>query len=409
MQQHRNLAMSLTADTQFTDREAIPADARADGNGRTGAVAVPVLTIETVSGPLWDRTVAHFDGVVQEQLYAYAKTRWPSAQHEPVLFRLDGDLIGGTLMMIQKLPLRIGAIALSKWGPIFKDAKRGDAEAIYQGMIDALVAEYARKRRLMLSILPRAATSQSNGQYEHLIARGFKRGATLLFPNRYVVNLRLSDEAQRKSFLQKWRYHLNKSEKAGLSFEHAGIERIDEFDALYHAMTDRKNFPDHSAYNTVPALMGLDMAVLRPELFFIRHEGEVVAGAIIFKAGDTAVYLFGATNDRALPLRAGYFLHWHVIRWLRDNTAAQWYDLGGTDGFQGLHQFKKGMVGEAGVITPVPPVANYAAYRLPFLLGTGAFAGRELAHQAQRKLERLIGNKAKPDQQRPEAGKAEDS
>ena len=48
----------------------------------------------------------------------------------------------------------------------------------------------------------------------------------------------------------------------------------------------------------------------------------------------------------------------------------RWYDLGGTDGFQGLHQFKKGMVGDAGVITPVPPVANYAAYRLPFLIGS---------------------------------------
>ena len=63
-------------------------------------------------------------------------------------------------------------------------------------------------------------------------------------------------------------------------------------------------------------------------------------------------------------------MHWHIIRWLRDNTRATWYDLGGTDGFQGLHQFKKGMVGDAGVITPVPPVANYAAYRLPFLIGS---------------------------------------
>ena len=111
----------------------------------------------------------------------------------------------------------------------------------------------------------------------------------------------------------------------------------------------------------------------------MRHEGEVVAGAIIFKAGDRAVYLYGATNDKALPLRAGYFMHWHIIRWLRDNTPAHWYDLGGTDGFQGLHQFKKGMVGDAGVITPVPPVANYAAYRLPSLLGDAAPSPRATA------------------------------
>ena len=54
----------------------------------------------------------------------------------------------------------------------------------------------------------------------------------------------------------------------------------------------------------------------------------------VFKAGDTAVYLFGATNDAALPLRAGYFMHWRIIGWLRESTNARWYDLGGTDGQQ---------------------------------------------------------------------------
>ena len=49
-----------------------------------------------------------------------------------------------------------------------------------------------------------------------------------------------------------------------------------------------------------------------------------------------------------------------------------------------------GMVGDAGVITPVPPVANFAAYRLPYLLGSGqrmraralALAGRTAASRA---------------------------
>ncbi|MDR3471912.1 MAG: GNAT family N-acetyltransferase [Devosia sp.] len=363
--------------------------------------AMPRLTVSvhTVPAETWDPIAAGYDGVVQEQLFAYARTRWPSARPEALLFKLGGEVVGGTLVMIQRLPLGVGAIAVCKWGPIFKDASRPDVVALYDAMISAMIGEYAVKRKMMLSVLPRAATADHNWQYERLVARRFRPGATLLFPNRYIVNLRLSDEAQRKSFHQKWRYHLNKAEKAGLSFESAGVERAAEFDALYQAMTDRKNFPDHSAYNTIPALFSLETPTLRPELFFVRHAGEVVAGAIIFKAGDTAVYLFGATNDKALPLRAGYFLHWNIIRWLRDNTSAKWYDLGGTDGFQGLHQFKKGMVGEAGVISQVPPVANYAAYRLPLLLGEGAFEARELLNRLRRRLEGMVGGKAKPNQQ----------
>jgi lipid II:glycine glycyltransferase (peptidoglycan interpeptide bridge formation enzyme) len=363
------------------------------------AQAVAPLQSRIVSGAEWDATIAGFDEVCQEQLYAFATSRWPSVTQEPVLFLANGEVVGGSLMMVQRLPLGIGTIAVSKWGPMLKHAQRADAQVIHAGMVEALVREYADKRGQMLSILPRASISPVNDAYQSLRARGFKRGSELLFPNRYIVALRLDDAAQRKSFHQKWRYHLNKSEKAGLSFEHAGPERLPEFETLYTAMTDRKQFTDHSAYDTVSALMALDEK-LRPELFFVRHEGELVAGALIFKSGDRAVYLYGATNDKALPLRAGYFMHWHIIRWLRDNSQAIWYDLGGTDGFQGLHQFKKGIVGEAGVIRPVPPVANYASRPLAYLAGAGAFAARDGVHFLRRTLDGWRNPKTKPTQSR---------
>ena len=371
-------------------------DARAP---KAHAAAIPLLETRVVSGPEWDRTIAGFDEVCQEQLYAFAVTRWPSVKHEPMLFLSKGEVVGGSLMMVQPLPLRLGHIAVSKWGPMLRHAGRADAAAIHAGMMEALVTEYADKRGQMLSVLPRASITAVNGDYDRLIARGFKRGSELMYPNRYLVNLRQDDAAQRKSFQQTWRRQLNKSEKAGLSFEHAGPERMADFQALYTAMTDRKQFPDHSAYDTVDALMALQDP-LRPELFFVRHEGELVAGALIFKAGDRAVYLYGATNDQALPLRAGYFMHWHIIRWLRDNTPATWYDLGGTDGYQGLHQFKKGMVGDAGLIRPVPPVANYASKPLAHAFGAGAFAARDAFYHVRRVVGGWRNPKAKPNQSR---------
>lgn len=365
----------------------------------TGKVA---LTVERVSGPAWDDAVAEFDGVCQEQLYVFAKNRWPSVEHEAQIFRWNGEVVGGVLVMIQPLPLRVGAIAVSKWGPLLKDESHPDGGAIYEAMIELLMEEYCRRRKLMLSVLPRASLTEINTEVETLWRHGFRRGSELRFPNRYIVNLRLSDEEQRKSFHQKWRYHLNKSDKEGLAFEHAPASRLPEFDALYQAMTDRKKFEDHSAYDTVSSLMEIEDERLRPELFFVRHGEEIVSGAIIFKSGDRAVYLYGATNDRALPLRAGYFLHWHVIRWLRDNTRANWYDLGGTDGFQGLHQFKKGMVGDKGVIFRVPPVANYAASPIPFMLGLGAFAARDSLNQVRFIINNLRADRAKPNQARTE-------
>jgi hypothetical protein len=362
--------------------------------------AAAPLTLARLAPDAWDAAIAGFDDICQEQLMVFAAARWPGVVQEPLLFMEGDEVAGGCLVMVQPLPFGLGAIAVAKWAPMLARTNRPDALLVYSRMIDLMVAEYAERRGMMLSVLPRAPLGERNDQYEHLTGRGFRVGARLLFPDRYIVNLRLSDEEQRRSFHQKWRYHLNKADKAGLSFERADPSRRAEFDALYHQMVDRKKFPDHSAYDTVPALMDIADPALRPELFFVRHQGEVVAGAIIFKSGERAVYLYGATSARALELRAGYFLHWHIICWLRDNTEARWYDLGGTDGFQGLHQFKKGMVGERGVIAPVPPVANYAARLWPRLIGEAAFAARELAHQLGRQLDRLRPDRANPNQHR---------
>ena len=361
----------------------------------------PALAMQRVDGARWDEIVAGFDGVCQEQLHGFAAIRWPGVTLEANLFERHGRIVGGALVMVQKLPLRLGQIAVVKWGPMLADLKTADAAAIHAGMIEAMVADYAERRGMMLSILPHASPAPVNAEYLALRARGFRRGSALGYPHRYMVNLRLNDAEQRKSFHQTWRRQLHKAEKSDLHFEHAGAERLGEFKTLYEAMSDRKQFPDYSAYDTLDVLMAMDEH-LRPELFFVRHEGEIVAGALIFKAGDRAVYLYGATNDRALPLRAGYFLHWHIIRWLRDHTRASWYDLGGTDGFQGLHQFKKGMVGEAGHIQPVPPVVNYAATPLAYWLGAAAFAARDGVNWLKQRLLYLRSGVARPDQERPE-------
>lgn len=381
--------MSVIADRlQATERVASSDIGRSD---------LPQLRAEKVAAADWDAVIAGFDEVCQEQVYAFAAVRWPGVVCEPTLFFLNGRIVGGALVMVQPLPLGVAQMAVLKWAPMLADASGKDAERVRAAMVEAVLIEYSQKRKMMVSILPAASVVPGHPAYKALRQRGFRRGSSLLFPNRYIVRLGLSDSEQRKSLNQKWRYHLNKAEKADLHFDRGTPADIGQFKALYEAMSDRKQFPDHSAYETVDALMALDDP-LRPELFFVRQGTETVAGALIFKAGKRAVYLYGATNDKALPARAGYFMHWHIIRWLRDNTSAHWYDLGGTDGFLGLHQFKKGMVGEAGVIAPVPPVVNYADNPRALFLGLAAYGARDLFQHMRRHIEAWRNPKAKPDQ-----------
>jgi hypothetical protein len=357
----------------------------------------PSLTVERAPHGLWDSSVASFDEISQEQTYAFANRRWPSLDHEPLLFRRDREIVGGALMMVQRLPLGLGSIAIGKWAPMLKNAQRADRQETYSAMIELLVRKYAVERGMMLSILTRPQAEAGNDDFGYLRQRGFKRGTNVSFPDRYIVNLQSPDQQHRSKLHSKWRYHLGKSEKAGLTFECAGADQFPQFAELYMAMSDRKKFPDHSAYETVPALLSMPEDSLRPSLFFVRHGGNVVAGAVIFTAGDTAAYLYGATSDAALPLRAGYFLHWNIISWLKRNARARWYDLGGSDGFLGLHQFKKGMVGDAGVVTPLPAMANFSTRRLPMLIGTGAFTARDILLNVKQKVTARFSDHAKPD------------
>ncbi len=222
------------------------------------------LERKIVSGDFWDHTISGFEGVAQEQLHVFAKSRWPSVNCEPNLFSDNGEVVGGALVMVQPLPLGLGAIAVVKWGPMLRDNQRADAPEIYARMIETLIEEYSDNRAMMLSVLPKATPSPQNMALEHLTLRGFSGGSKLLFPNRYIVNLRLSDEDQRKSFAQKWRYHLNKSQKQGLEFEHVQGAEISKFFELYEAMSDRKKFADHSAFDTINDLMAVSQDVLRP-------------------------------------------------------------------------------------------------------------------------------------------------
>jgi lipid II:glycine glycyltransferase (peptidoglycan interpeptide bridge formation enzyme) len=353
-----------------------------------------------VSASDWDAIISGFDTVCQEQLMAFAQLRWPSVTLEPNLFYIGNMPVGGALMMVQRLPGGLCSIAIAKWAPMLADAKAPNAADVYRAMIEALKSEYADKRGMLVSILPHSSTDAHNADYAALREAGFKRGASLGYPDRYLVKLKLSEAELRASFDQTWRRQLKKAEKNDLRFEHATPTQLDAFKTLYASMSERKLFPDFSAFDTLDALFALD-PVLRPELFYLYQGDELVAGAVIFKAGKRAVYLYGATNSAALPLRAGYFLHFHIIQWLGQNTDAEWYDLGGTDGFLGLHQFKKGMVGARGVITPVPPVVNYASNPVAYALGVGALSARDILLRVRRTIDRFKPNVAHADQPLP--------
>ena len=70
-------------------------------------------------------------------------------------------------------------------------------------------------------------------------------------------------------------------------------------------------------------------------------------------------------------------MHWWVACHLCSLGHVKWYDLGGSDGDAGLHQFKKGFVGKSGTIVDAPPRYHRAEGRIPHLAGSLAYWAKD--------------------------------
>ena len=118
-------------------------------------------------------------------------------------------------------------------------------------------------------------------------------------------------------------------------------------------MEKRKNYANDSWKSFRDALATGVPRSIEPSIILVREKGEAIAGAVIGYIGDTAYYLYGATDDRAVALKAGFVMQWWIIDWLsRQNL--KWYDLGGASGEDGLRQFKKGLTGKSGATAALP-------------------------------------------------------
>src|SRR5688572_7230946 len=118
-------------------------------------------------------------------------------------------------------------------------------------------------------------------------------------------------------------------------------------------------------------------------LILAEHEGDALAGIMVFAKGKTAWYLYGASSDVKRNLMATYGVQWAAIQWAKKRGCIE-YDLWGipdedeatleaqfeqrSDGLWGVYGFKRGWGGKvvrsAGTWDKVYNPLVYAAYKL---------------------------------------------
>ena len=311
--------------------------------------------VDLCTSQQWGEIISGFDDATYDQSMAFLGDRWGHERLSSIVLRQGQEVVAAALLVILTLPVLNKGMAYLKMGPLWRRKGREADTNSLKLMVDAIKQEYSMRRGLMVMTLLPPDPDFGELAQDVMVDAGFKIKRKMSDPNRYLVNLKLNEEEQLQSLQQKWRYNLRKSLKNDFIITASNDEEsLKQFMALYETMIARKGFNEHTPINGLKDLSSELPAFARPQFVIVEHDGKPTAGAVIGQIGGTASYLFGATDDRALPLKAGYAMQWWIINRLSQDQGVSWYDLGGEAMEPGLRQFKKGLTGKAGAIVTMP-------------------------------------------------------
>lgn len=344
-------------------RPAVVAPAAA-GVGEAAAQAQYRLEVVDDIGPRWDAMVGCFADACLEQMAAYAVPRWGSAHLCGVVLRSTAtdEPEAMALAVIAAIPMFELGLAYVKFGPLWRPRNRPANPAVLARALEAVKHVFAGERGLVARVMPPADPDHAGDWTQSLAAAEFKLHDPAPDPERYFVNLRLSEREQMASLDSNWRSNLKKALKQPLEIREVDLrDGLPHFIALYHTMLARKHFVDHHHANVLPAFAAVAASTpeLGARLFLAFHAGRPVAGSIVVGNGEAPFVAFSASDERARSLRAGYALRWWLINRLRGSNA-RWLDLGGTEGDAGLRTFKLGNIGKRGRLVQIPGDYDFA-------------------------------------------------
>jgi lipid II:glycine glycyltransferase (peptidoglycan interpeptide bridge formation enzyme) len=182
----------------------------------------------------------------------------------------------------------------------------------------------------------------------------FQKAATDRQPlSTLMMDLRLSEEELLRQMKPKGRYNIKVAEKYQVEVvRYLPQEGLKTFLNLYLPLVKRNGFEGKDA-DYFERLIYVLSQEYQGEFFFAKYKSHVLAAALVVYCGNTATFLFGASNDKERQTMAQYELHWSIMKYAK-KSGYRWYDwygvASGNDNvshpWYGFSVFKKKFGGE---------------------------------------------------------------
>ncbi len=279
------------------------------------------------------------------------RTGW---QPLPVAATEDGRIVAACLMLKRSLPLIGGCLLYAPRGPIldFSD------EAVWAKLLKEIRQVATAHRAMALKIDPAISTDDSQ-VISTLLASGFRPAASRTdlggIQPRYVMKVDISGDLDdlMADFKPKTRYNIRLAQRKGVTTRCGQREDIADFYRILEITAQRDGFTirNISYYYDIWELI---IARGLSEMFLAYVGDELVAGAIAFRLGPQAWYVYGASSNRHRNLMPNYLLQWRMMQWAKQ-CGCTVYDMRGVapevDGeaqgeLAGLNRFKQGFAAQ---------------------------------------------------------------
>ncbi len=313
----------------------------------------------------WNRALLALPGphVLQSWEWGQVKSRhaWKPTR---LLWQQNGQPVAAAQVLRRPLLGTLWGMMYVPKGPLLDHA---NSTVLSQVLAD--LENFARQQRaILIKIDP--DTDRSAVQ-DALLERGWQYSdEQIQFRNTALLDLTRSEEELLQAMKSKTRYNIRLAERKEVTVRIGSIQDIPLFYAMYAETGQRDGFLIrplayyHDAWQTfLEAGMG--------QMFLAEAQGETIGGVILFRFGQTAWYMYGASTERQRERMPNYALQWQAIRWAK-SAGCTTYDLWGaptvldeSDPLWGVWRFKEGL---GAVWTPHIGAYDYATspglYRL---------------------------------------------
>jgi len=267
----------------------------------------------------------------------------------------DGGIRAGALLLERALPHLGRCLLYAPRGPVLDWTDRD----LFEELLEA-IRELARERRAVALKIDPCLSAERTDVTDLLRARGFiftgtddpDLGGT---QPRYVMQTDLTPEPDDllAQFHSKWRYNIRLAGRKGVTTREGTRDDLPAFYELLQVTAERDDFRvrtreyfEHMYDLLVPAGLA--------KLFVAEYEETMIAGAILFRMGDTAVYVYGASANEHRNLMPNHLLQWTMMCWAREQ-GCRIYDFRGVTrevegepegDLGGLNRFKRGFAAQ---------------------------------------------------------------